>query len=135
MTASNCISTKYLTQRLSMMLSIPGKEKNIDNDETPLEAIVQMNAMFHSLVNKVPSVKFVLWSGCPTKKDKLLSELLEDIDIVERYLFDFSRFYSLGNRAYLRINMYDKATTSLGEIKSVISGLKKDEIVPPVSSF
>ena len=44
-TVSNGSSTKYLTQRLSMMISIPGHEKGIDEDEAPLEAIRLMNAM------------------------------------------------------------------------------------------
>ena len=67
-TVSNGNSTNYLTQRLSLMLSIPGKEKGIDNDEALLEAIRQMNAMLCSLVNKVLTVKFGPWSGCPIKR-------------------------------------------------------------------
>ena len=126
-TVTNGSSTKYLTQRLSMMLSIPGIEKGIDEDEAPLEAVRKINAMLRSLVNKVPSVKFVPWSGLTTKKDMFLTELPEDLDIVEKYVYDFNRFYSPGDRAYCRINIQYKAG-SLGEIESVISGFKNKRI-------
>ena len=76
-TVSNTNSSKYSNQRLSMMFSIPSLEKGIDEDEAPLEAIRQVNQMLHSLVNKVPSVRFGPWSGIVTKLNngKLRTEI------------------------------------------------------------
>ena len=45
-----------------MMISVPGLDKGVNEDEAMLEAICQINAMLRSLVNKVPSVKFGPWS-------------------------------------------------------------------------
>ena len=44
-TVSHGSNTKYLTRRLSMMFSIPDKYKGVDDGESPLEAIQQINAM------------------------------------------------------------------------------------------
>ena len=51
-----------------MMFTIPGLDKGIDENEAPLEAIRKINAMLHSLTNKVPSFIFGPWSGIITKK-------------------------------------------------------------------
>ena len=91
-TVSNNTYNNYSNHRLSMMFSIPALDKGIDKDEAPLEAIRQVNHMLHSLVNKVPSVRFGPWSGILKKVNsgKLRTKIPEDLDIAEKYLFDFN---------------------------------------------
>lgn len=71
-------------------------------------------------MNKVPSVKVGSWSGCIKKKnsEKLRTEFLEDIDTAERYSYDFNQFYSPGNRACCKINIFYKPPISdeIGDI-------------------
>lgn len=83
--------------------------------------------MLRILVNKVPSVRFGPWWGLVTKLNsgKLLTEIPEDLDIAEKYLYDFTQFYSPGDRYYCRINMLYKAPDSYAEIQSVISSFKQ----------
>ena len=108
-----------------MMYVVPGTEKGIDEDEAPLEAIRRMHEMIRSLINKCPSVKFGPWIGEPTKLNPLLTEFPEDVDIAERYAFDFNRFISPGDRSYVRLHGYFPSNTSIGKIESIISGFKK----------
>ena len=69
--------------RLSMMVSVPGTDKGIDEEEAPLEAIRKINLMVKCLINKIPSIKLGPWLQTEKKKIKYLLELPEDIDIVE----------------------------------------------------
>ena len=111
-----------------MMYIVPGTEKGIDEDEAPNEAIRRMNEMIRSLINKCPSVKFGPWIGNYTKNNPLLTEFPEDVDIVERYVFDFNRFISPDERAYVRLHGYYSPKTSICEIESIISGFKKPRV-------
>ena len=55
-----------------------------------------------------------------TSKD-LITELPEDIDFVESYVYDFNRFLALGKNGYVRLNFFYSDTTSIPEIEQVIS--------------
>ena len=81
------------------MFVIPGTDKGIDDEESPLEAIININTMVKRLISKISSVKFGPWNGSLIKTEKLLTEFPEDLDITERYIYEFNCFYSLGNRA------------------------------------
>ena len=113
---------------LSIMVSIPGTNKGIDEDEAPLEAVRKMKTMLTSLNNKIPSVKVGPWIGSESKKDKLLSKLPEDIDLVERYVSDFNRFISPDPRAYCRIHLYYGDKINMTQIELVIQGFKKTKV-------
>ena len=45
---------------MSMIVVIPDTEKVIDEDEDQLEAVIEINTMTKSLINKVSSVGLVL---------------------------------------------------------------------------
>lgn len=78
----------YTNQRLSMMISILELDKAIDEDEAPLEAIWQVNAMLRSLVYKGPLVKFGPWSGYISKKNvKKCAQKFQKIWILPRGIF------------------------------------------------
>ena len=111
-----------------MMYVVPGTEHGIDDEEAPLEAIRRMNEMVKSLVNKCPSVKFGPWIGPYSKSKPLLTEFPEDVDTVEKYVYEFNRFISPGDRGYVRLNGYFSSKTSIGEIESIISSFKKPRI-------
>ena len=66
-----------------MICVVPGTDKVIDEEESPLEVIREMNQMVKRLINKIPSVKFEPWKGDPNKINKLLTELPEDINIIK----------------------------------------------------
>ena len=55
------LSRSLLRTRMSMMVTVPGTDKGIDEDEAPLEAIRKMNLMIKSLINKIPSIKLGPW--------------------------------------------------------------------------
>ena len=111
----------YVSLRLSVMFAIPAKI-----DDAPIEAIRIMNAMIKSLGNKVPSIRLAPWTMKLGEKGRLMSELPEDVDIVEKYAYDYSRFVSAGKHVYCRLHIvYDKNKTSKGEISEVIMGFKK----------
>ena len=89
------------------MVSVPGTDKGIDEEEAPLEAIRKINLMVKCLINKIPSIKLGPWLQTEEKKKiKYLLELPEDIDIVEKYVFDYNKFVSPGGRIYCRINIF-----------------------------
>ena len=76
-----------------------------------------------SLVNKIPSIKIGLWKTDNQIKNSLLTELPEDVEIAEKYIFGYTRFIYPGSFLYSRINIfYNSRTTSVHEIESVISG-------------
>ena len=96
--------SELICRRFFMMYVVPGTEKGIDDKEAPLEAIRRMNQMVKSLINKYPSVKFGPWIGDYTKSSPLLSECLEDVNIVEKYVYEFNRFFFTGERGYVRLH-------------------------------
>ena len=115
--------------RLSMMVAIPSADKGVEEDEAVDEVIIRMNNMLKSLINKIPSIKIGLWNPEDENKPKFLTELPKDVDIVEKYVFDFNRFISPGGRMYCRINIfYNDSKTSISEIEGVISGFKKPRV-------
>ena len=85
-----------------------GLEKGIDKEEAPLEAIRQVNAMIKSLTNRIPSVDVVPWIANPTKKYVFLTELPEDLDMAENYIYDFNQFQSPRDRGYFQIQIFYK---------------------------
>ena len=112
--------------RMSMMIAIPGANKGIDEDEAPLEAIRKMNNMVKSLINKIPSIKLIPWVPQEGKTVISLLELPEDVDIVEKYIFDYNRFVSPGGRIYCRLHLsFDEQRTNKAEISAVANTFKK----------
>ncbi len=85
---------------MSIMVLIPTADKGIDDNEAPLVAIRKFNAMISALLNKIPPISLGPWLVSEkVKKADLLQELPEDFNIVERYIYDFNRFISPGDRA------------------------------------
>lgn len=110
--------------RLSLMIAIPSKD--IEDEDAPVEAIQRMNGMIKSLVNKIPSIRLAPWTMKLGGKGKLLSELPEDVDTVEKYAYDYNRFVSPGKNIYCRLHViFNKQETSKGEIGEVIAGFRK----------
>ena len=89
---------EYNTKQLSIIFLVPGTDKGIDKEKSPLKAIRQVNVMIKSLTNKITSVKVIPWIGNLTKEEAFLTEFPEDLDIAEKYNYDFNRFYSPGDR-------------------------------------
>ena len=85
---------------MSMMITVPGNNKGIDEDEAPLEAIRKMNLMIKSLINKIPSIKLGPWLNTEGNDNKYLLELPDDVKIVEKYVHEYTRFVSPGARIY-----------------------------------
>ena len=110
------------------MISVPGNDKGIDDDKVPLEAIRKMTAIFRILSNKVPSIRIGPWIGKEKTKDKLLQDLPEDVDVTERYIFDFNWFISPGSRAYCQGKVYYGSKTTIAQIESFIQGFKKPRV-------
>ena len=81
--------------RLSVMVAIPAKD--IEEEEAPLEAIRKVNAMLKCLINKLPSVKIGLWNPDKNEKNSFITELLENVEIAEKYLYDYNIFISPGS--------------------------------------
>ena len=112
---------------VSVMCAVPSKD--VDEDEAPLEGIRKMNLMIKSLINKIPLVKLGLWNPAAVSKNIFLKELPEDVDVVEKYAFDFNRFLSPGKNVYCRLNLYyNLKKISISEIESVIAGFKKPRV-------
>ena len=117
----------YASFCLSLMLALPTKD--IEEEDAPIEAIIRMNAMIKSLVNKIPSIRIAPWTMKLGDKGRLLSELPEDVDIVEKYAYDYSRFILPGKNVYYQLHIvFDRNKSSKGEISEVIMGLKKPRI-------
>ena len=87
-----------------------------------------MNQIPKYLISKIPSVRFGLWIGLPSHKNKLLTEIQEDVDVVERYAYDFNRFISPGDQSYCRLHDDYLAPMTLNKIESVIAGFNKPRI-------
>ena len=117
--------SSIMSTRMSLMVLVP-KDKDIDEDEAPLESIRKMNAMFKSLSNKLPFIKLGPWLKDSPSKRELIAELPEDVDVAEKYVYDFNRFLSPGGRLYGRIQLfYDSDKVSLAQIENVTSTFKK----------
>ena len=115
------------SQRMSVMISVP--DKDVDEDDAPFEAIKKLNNMISCLINKVPSVRIGPWNnGKKVTTKQLLIKLPDDIDITERYTYNFNRFISPGDRAYCRLQIYFGDETSLGEIENVTQSFKKPRV-------
>ena len=109
------------------MCAVPVKDVN--EDEAPLVAIRKMNGVLKSLINKIPLVKIGLWNPDSSSKNTYLKELPENIDVVEKYVFDYNRFLSPGKNIYCRIKLvYNPNKTSSSEIESVISNFRKPRV-------
>lgn len=99
------------------MYVIPSSEKGIDEDKAPLKSIRGMNKMIRILVNKYLLVKFGPLISPVKRTNLLLAKFPEDVNIVERYVFDHNKFIFSRNRSYI-------TKTSIGEIKVIIARLK-----------
>ena len=80
---------------MSTMISVPSKDMNAE--EAPFEAIRKLNSMIKCLVNKLPSVKIELWNPNDNTERKLFLKSPEDVDTMEKYLYDYNRFISPGS--------------------------------------
>ena len=124
---STVITNTSTNVRVSVMCAVPAKD--VDDDEAPLYAIRKMNGMLKSLINKIPSVKIGLWNPDSSSKNTFLKELPENVDVVEKYVYDYSRFISPGRNLYCRLNLfYNTKKTSQSEIECVIAGFKQPQI-------
>ena len=85
--------------RTTMMYKLPEKKDVLEEEHPSIITIHKMNEMLKALTNKT-SCRVGPWKP----KDKttklrtsdLLTELPEDVDFVESYVFDFNRFLALG---------------------------------------
>ena len=115
--------------RMRMMIKIPSKKQGISDDDAPFEAIKKINEMLKALTNKLP-VKVGPWkynsqSKIKPMKSEFYTCLPEDVDIVEAYVFDYSRFLRAGKSGYFRLQLFYGDDTSASEIKSVAAQFKK----------
>ena len=55
----------------------------------------------------------------------LLTELLEDINFVESYVFDYNQFIDSGKTGYIRMQIFYTGATNKAEIQAVVSQFKK----------
>jgi hypothetical protein len=105
------------------MYKLPEKKDVLEEEHPSIIGIHKMNEMLKALTNKT-FCRVGPWKP----KDKttklrtsdLLTELPEDVDFVESYVFDFNRFLALGKTGYVRLNIFYSEETSLLEIKGVI---------------
>ena len=58
------------------------------------------------------------------KENNSLTNLPEDIDFVESYIFDYNRFLALGKNLYVKLNIFYSDLTNLSDIKSAVIQLK-----------
>ena len=115
--------------RMRMLVKIPSKKQGISDDDAPFEAIKKINEMLKALTNKLP-VKIGPWQYNSKSKirptaGELYTCLPEDVDIVEAYVFDYSRFIRAGKSGYFRLQLFFGDDTSPSEIKSVAAQFKK----------
>ena len=92
-------SIDYHRIRMTMMFVIPSQEDGVDEDEAQMEAIKRINLLLKTTINKIPSIRIGPWLVDKNlNKASLLKKLPDDIDIVERYIYDYNRFISPGER-------------------------------------
>ena len=109
--------------RLTMMYKLPTKTGDYCEEDAPIISIQIMNQMIKALTNKV-HCRVGPWKlqGRKTtlQKKDLLKELPEEVNFVESYVYDYSRFLRLGKTGYVRLHVFYSEETSLAEIQSVI---------------
>ena len=109
--------------RLTMMYKLPTKTGDYCEDDAPIISIQIMNKMIRALTNKI-HCRVGPWKlqGRQTnlKMKDLIKELPEEVNFVESYVYDYSRFLRLGKTGYVRLHVFYSEETSLAEIQSVI---------------
>ena len=125
---NNFTVTEYPNNiRTTMMYKLPPKSGDITEEDAPIFSIKKMNQMIKALTNKLPC-KLGPWkmkdSTTRLKVDDLLTELPENVDFVETYVYDFNRFLALDKNGYVRLNFFYSDSTSLPEIEQVIAQFK-----------
>ena len=109
--------------RLTMMYKLPTKTGDYCEDDAPIISIQIMNKMIKALTNKI-HCRVGPWKlqGRKThlKMKDLVKELPEEVNFVESYVYDYSRFLRLGKTGYVRLHVFYSEETSLAEIQSVI---------------
>ena len=90
-----------------------------------------MNEMIKVLTNKIP-YKIGPWKNIESWKSNyhpdptyLVTELPEDIDFVESYVFDCNRFIHPGKTGYVRMQNFYTEATNEAEIQAVVAQFKK----------
>ena len=125
--ANSTLSEFPNSVRTTMMYKLPPKTGDITEEDCPLLSIKKMNQMIKALTNKL-ACRLGPWKLKDTKTQlkasDLITELPEDIDFAETYVYDFNRFLSFGKNGYVRLQFYYSDTTSLPEIEQVISQFK-----------
>ena len=113
--------------RTTMMFKLPPKTGDTTEEDGPISSIRKMNQMVKALTNKLPC-RLGPWKMKDNrtflKITDLITELPEDIDFVETYVYDFNRFLAFGKNGYVRLNFFYSESTSLPEIEQVISQFK-----------
>ena len=113
--------------RTTMMFKLPPKTGDTTEEDGPIFSIRKMNQMVKALTNKLPC-RLGPWKMKDNrtflKITDLITELPEDIDFVETYVYDFNRFLAFGKNGYVRLNFFYSESTSLPEIEQVISQFK-----------
>jgi hypothetical protein len=106
--------------RLTMMYKRPTKTGDYCEEDAPIISIQIMNQMIKALTNKV-HCRVGPWKlqGRKTtlQKKDLLKELPEEVNFVETYVYDYSRFLRLGKTGYVRLHVFYSEETSLAEIQ------------------
>ena len=100
----NTTATKYCNSvRMTMMLKLPTKKMGCTDEEAPIIAIQKMNEMIKALANKLPC-RIGPWTHSnqsTLKETDLLTELQEEVNFVESYVYDYNRFISPGKTCYV----------------------------------
>ena len=120
----NSITSEFPNSvRLTMMYKLPAKTGDYSEEDAPIISIQIMNQMIKAMTNKI-RCRVGPWKlqGRKTtlKMKDLVKELPEDIDFVESYVYDYSRFLRLGKTGYVRLHVFYSEETNLSEIESVI---------------
>ena len=87
-----------------------------------------MNEMIKALSNKIPC-RVGQWNtrtlDGKIRMEDLLTELPEDVDFVESYIFDYNIVWHREKPGYVKLNIYYTDLTSIPDIQSVVIQLKK----------
>ena len=121
---------KLNSQRMTIMFQVPKLDEESTGDNSALAAIEQMNSMIKTLVNKLPKVRVGPWASTPltiTKKE-LLKKLPLKVDIVENYVYDYTRHISAGARGYCRLQLFFPSTINVNMITHITSTFKKPRV-------
>ena len=103
--------------RLNLMFSMPDEESSETND-CITEAVHAMNELIEPLINKIPSIRLCPWLTFPSavKKKEYLKRLPNNVDIVERYVYDFSRSIAFGQKGFCRIQVVFPDSVTVDQI-------------------